>query len=110
MTHLGLVDFDLDFDYVSGLIDEDFIQQILSNDLTAQHFKSIVGDAEALVARPSDHNDTILASDVPDMVLVQRDVRNDGFILGDLYVGEVNGRRCLALHWDYTGLFIITTA
>lgn len=109
MTHLGLVDFDLDFDYVSGLIDEDFIQQILANELVAPHYKSIVGESEALVARPSS-DDTILASDVPDMVLVQRDVRNDGFILGDLYVGEVNGRRCLALHWDYTGLFIITTA
>ncbi|WAW11807.1 hypothetical protein nACB2_113 [Acinetobacter phage nACB2] len=109
MTHLGLVDFDLDFDYVSGLIDEDIIQQILANELVAPHYKSIVGDSEALVACPS-NSDIVEASDVPDMVLVQRDVRNNGFVLGDFYVGEVNGRRCLALNWDYTGLFIITTA
>ena len=98
------------FNFVSGLVDAQFIEAIQAHPVASQHYNAIVGSAQPLVAVPVDE-DSVSAHDVPQMSLVAESLSVSGaspFLLGDLYVGHVEGRPALAFHWDFTGLFIIT--
>ena len=81
----------------------------LLNPIFKEHYDAIIGHSTPMcVLPPEDLIDTILPSDVPDMKLVASNLKSPGFNVGDLYVGTIDGRRCMGTMHNFAGLYIIT--
>lgn len=81
----------------------------LQNPTFKEHYDAIIGQSTPMCVIPPEELDgTILPSDVPDMKLVASNLKAPEFHIGDLYVGTINGRRCMGTMHDFVGMYIIT--
>lgn len=81
----------------------------LQNPTFKEHYDAIVGQSTPMCVIPPEELDgTILPSDVPDMKLVASGLKAPEFLIGDLYVGTIDGRRCMGTMHNFTGLYVIT--
>lgn len=81
----------------------------LQNPTFKEHYDAIIGQSTPMcVLPPEELEDSILPSDVPDMKLVASDLKAPEFHIGDLYVGTIDGRRCMGTMHNFAGLYVIT--
>lgn len=81
----------------------------LQNPTFKEHYDAIIGQSTPMcVLPPEELEDLILPSHVPDMKLVASDLKTPEFYIGDLYVGTIDGRRCMGTMHNIAGLYVIT--